>query len=580
MSNSNKPKRISRREALYAAAGTALAGAGVATAQQPVQRDALAQSDIEAAARLSGRTFTEAQRTQLARRLTGTRQSLQAIRAFELDARDSPAFHFDPRLPETPVPRGESSVRVSRAALPRFETGSMESLAFLSATELSRLIRARKVSSVQLTTLYLGRLKRIGPRLNCVVTLMEEQALAQAARADSEMANGKCRGPLHGIPWGAKDILATKGVRTTWGAKPYEKQVFDYDAAVVRRLDAAGAVLLGKLTTGELALGDLWFGGRTRTPWNPTQGSSGSSAGPGSATAAGLVGFAIGSETLGSIVSPSVVNGVTGLRPTYGRVSRHGAMALSWTMDKLGPMCRAVEDCALVLHAIHGPGPDEQDGSVADVPFRWEMKSSLKDLRIGFDPTAFDAPNRTPARKAAYAEVLRVLREELKLELIPVKLPAPNPAFDALAGLLIDAESAAVFTRLTECGELDTLAGPTWPLTFRAGALVPAADYLRATQVRTKLQQAMTASMAGIDCFVTVPFHGRTLSYTNVTGYPTLITRCGMVDGAPLSVEFVGGLYREDAILRLGLAYERTTPWHRQWPDTEKLPPLATSASP
>src|SRR5579862_5331121 len=301
----------------------------------------------------------------------------------------APAIVFDPVPPgmklqsEKRSAKNQGAPHVNSAA-PK----NLEDVAFYSVRQLGELVRAKKVSSMALTDMYLERLKRYDPLLKFVITLTTDRAHAKAKEADQEIAAGKYRGPLHGIPWGAKDLLAVKGYRTTWGAGGFENQMIDQDAAVVQRLDAAGAVLVAKLTLGALAEGDKWFGGMTRNPWNPQQGSSGSSAGPGSATAAGLVGFSIGSETLGSIVSPSVRCGVTGLRPTYGRVSRYGAMALCWTMDKLGPMCRGVEDCALVLSAIYGP--DGKDGTVADVPFQWNAALPLHSLRVGIDRASFD----------------------------------------------------------------------------------------------------------------------------------------------------------------------------------------------
>src|SRR5690606_8260421 len=290
-------------------------------------------------------------------------------------------------LPGMQLPAGRQPFRYTREEGAR-RPADLEQVAFWPVTRLAELIRSQQVMPSELTEMYLTRLKRYDPQLFAVVTLTEDRAREQAARLDAELRAGRYRGPLHGIPWGAKDLLATKGYPTTWGASPYREQIFDYDATVVEKLDAAGAILIAKLTMGALAQGDRWFGGMTRNPWHPVEGSSGSSAGPGSATAAGLVGFAIGTETLGSIVSPATRNGVTGLRPTYGRVSRHGAMALSWSMDKIGPMCRSVEDCALVLDAIHGT--DGRDPTVRDVPFKWEADRPLSEIRVGWFRPAFD----------------------------------------------------------------------------------------------------------------------------------------------------------------------------------------------
>ncbi len=581
-SGSKQAGGLNRRDVVKQLVAAGVAGAaGLAAAEpapEPGPEEAIAPADIAAADKVAGRSCTEAERALMAKSLGRTREGLKALRAGDLDSSVEPATHFEPRLPGTPVPRGRSGFKLSRGATPRYD-GNPESLAFATAVDLSRLLKARKVTSTALTKMYLERLKRFGPRLNCVVTLTEDLALAQAARADQEIAAGRYRGPLHGIPWGAKDLLATRGIPTTWGAKPYQGQVFDYDATAVRRLEEAGAVLLAKLSLGELAMGDVWFGGKTRNPWRPEKGSSGSSAGAGSAVAAGLVGFAVGSETLGSIVSPSVVNGVTGLRPTYGRVSRHGAMALCWTLDKLGPMCRGVEDCALALAGIHGP--DGLDGTVADVPFRWDPGADLSRLRVGLDTAAFDAAEKDAARGKIYGQALDTLRA-LGLILHPITLPAKTDAYDALAETIIAAESAASFARLTASGGLDLLVQQdedSWPNTFRVGSTIPAADYLQALRVRTRLQHAMKEALEEVDLYVTVPRTGPSLAYTNLTGYPTVVTRCGLHEGLPQSLEFVGGLYQEAAILRVALAYEQATPWHTQWPDTEKIPPLPVGSS-
>lgn len=575
-------KTVSRREFMKAAAlGVAAGAVGAEEAQaSPVgqgaaaqtQEEAITASDVAVSDKVAGRSHTPAEREQMARRLGAVRSSLKAARQAELPSGAELAVRFDPNLPGMEIPVGRSSFRISREPA-RPYSGNPESLAFATAVELSRLLQTRRITSMELTRMYLDRLKRFGPRLNCVVTLTEELALRQAERADREMAAGKPRSLLHGIPYGVKDLFATRGIPTTYGAQPFRDQVFESDSTVVARLEAAGAVLLAKLSMGELAMGDVWFGGMTRNPWRPATGSSGSSAGSGSATAAGLVGFAIGTETLGSIVSPSVVNGVTGLRPTFGRISRYGAMTLCWTMDKVGPMCRGVEDCALVLHALIGP--DGRDGTVTAAPFRWDPDSSLKGLRVGIDHAAFESAGRNEELKPVYAEALAVLKG-MGIQLRPVTLPS-LPVYQGLAGTIIQVESSAAFARLRESGRLSELAQQadgSWPNSFRVGSTIPAVDYLRAMQLRRQLQQEMAAALKEVDCYVTVPRTGPTIFYTNLTGHPTLVTRCGMANGLPVMIEFVGSLYREDAILRLGWAFERKTAWHRQWPDTERIPPL------
>ena len=326
---------------------------------------------IEQAEAIAGLEFTDEQREEMVRGLNRNVASYEAVRKLELPNSVVPAVRFDPVVPGVRPP--STAVRAAGERMRRSDPGrvtrpaDLEEAAFWPVTKLAELVRTRQVTSLELTRMYLDRLKRHGPTLECTITLTEERALEQARRADEEIAAGRYRGPLHGIPWGVKDLLAVKGYPTTWGAEPYVDQVIDMDAAAVRRLDEAGAVLVAKLTVGALAMGDVWYGGKTRNPWNLEQGSSGSSAGSAAATVAGLVGFSLGTETLGSIVSPSTRCGATGLRPTFGRVSRHGAMALSWSMDKIGPICRSVEDCALVFDAIHGA--DEHDPSSRDAPF-------------------------------------------------------------------------------------------------------------------------------------------------------------------------------------------------------------------
>jgi Asp-tRNA(Asn)/Glu-tRNA(Gln) amidotransferase A subunit family amidase len=498
-----------------------------------------------------------------------TRKKLLAMHARVIDPRTEPAIRFDPRLAGVTYPSGDSSCTLSDGPPPPYN-GDVRSLAFLSAVELSRLIQARKVSSVQLTELYLQRLDTIGRKLNAVVTLTRDLALAQARRADEELAAGKSRGPLHGLPYGAKDLLATNEIPTTWGVRPFENRVFDFDATVIKRLEAAGAVLCAKLSLGELAMGDVWFGGQTRTPWDPSKGSSGSSAGPAAAVAGGLVAFAIGSETMGSIVSPCMTNGVVGLRPTYGRVSRYGAMPLSRTMDKLGPMARGVEDCAMVLAAIEGPD-DLDPSAIGGIGFRWDATSDVTKLRIGYDIAVFEsiAKSKNPTKRALYEQALSTLRGIAHTDLIPVRLPDPKP-FAGIAGMVIGCESASSFTEMVHNGKVRELVqqhGGAWPNSFRSGSMIPASDYLRAMQIRTELMRAFHESMREVDVYVTIPYAGSTVYMTNSTGHPTLISRCGMLDGRPLMMELLAQPFREDAALRIALAYERATEWHKTWPN-------------
>jgi Asp-tRNA(Asn)/Glu-tRNA(Gln) amidotransferase A subunit family amidase len=410
------------------------------------------------------------------------------------------------------------------------------------------LVRTRKVSSAELTELYLDRLKRYDPALKCVVSLTEELARKQAAAADKEIAAGAYRGPLHGLPWGAKDLIAYPGYKTTWGAGHYKDQTLDETATVAERLDNAGAVLAAKTTLGALAMGDVWFGGTTRNPWNVKQGSSGSSAGSASAVAAGLVGFAIGSETLGSIVSPCTRCGVTGLRPTFGRVSRAGCMALSWTMDKVGPIARSVEDCALVFAAVHGA--DGKDPTAVDRPFDWPCKRPLTDLRVGYTGD----PDR---------DEVKVLKE-LGVKLVPVKLP---DAAVAPLRTILSVEAAAAFDDITRDGVTDGL-GALWPRTFREGRFVSAVDYLRMQRVRSRVMAEMAKTMEAVDLYV----GGNDLLLTNLTGHPTVVLPNGPTrSGSPTALTFTGRLWGETELLAVAKAYQDATGHHRKRPDMAKV---------
>jgi Asp-tRNA(Asn)/Glu-tRNA(Gln) amidotransferase A subunit family amidase len=401
--------------------------------------------------------------------------------------------------------------------------------------------------------------------LECVITFTEELALAQANRADKEIASGHYRGPLHGIPWGAKDLLSTTGIKTTWGAMPYKDQIIDVDATVVKRLKEAGAVLVAKLTMGALAWGDVWFDGKTKNPWNPEQGSSGSSAGSASATAAGLVGFSIGTETWGSIVSPSTRCGVTGLRPTYGRVSRYGAMALSWSMDKIGPICRSVEDCSLVFNAIYGP--DGKDFTVVNLPFNWDPALNLKDIRIGYLKKLFERKYRNKKNDEASIEAIR----SLGVELVPFDLP--ELPVNALS-FILNAEAAAAFDELTRSNRDDLLVRQikqAWPNSFRQARLIPAVEYIQANRIRTLLMEEMARKMKGIDVYIAPSFGGNNLLLTNLTGHPAVVVPNGFDEkGSPTSISFIGNLFEEAKTLRVAKAYQDVTDFHRKHPDLKK----------
>jgi Asp-tRNA(Asn)/Glu-tRNA(Gln) amidotransferase A subunit family amidase len=540
---------------------------------QAEEKGGLTRESVAQAAAIAGLRFDPEQEDMMLADLGDALGDYDAIRKLDLANSVAPALIFDPVLPGMKFESVRRPMRMSAAA-PLAAPKNLEDAAFYSLRQLGELIRTRKVSSLALTQMYLERLKRYDSLLLFAVTLTEERALAQAREADRDLARGKYRGPLHGLPWGAKDLLAVKGYRTTWGAAGFEDQYIDEDATVVQRLDAAGAVLVAKLTLGALALGDKWFYGMTRNPWKTDQGSSGSSAGPASATVAGCVAFSIGSETLGSISSPSTRCGATGLRPTFGRVPRTGAMALSWSMDKLGPICRYVEDDALVLAAI--AGADGHDRTAHDLPFNWDAALDLKTLRIGYLKADFDrepASDAKPEDKARRLEsktiddaALDVLRSKLSLKLTPVELP--KLPYGNMLTILVS-ESAAAFDQLTRSGRDKLLTSQTkddWPNSFRSSRFIPAVEYIQANRARTLAMEQMAALFKKVDVIVTPTFSAQLL-VTNLTGHPALILPNGFrADGTPTSLTFLGNLFGEAQICAVGRAYQQATEWHLRHP--------------
>ncbi len=525
--------------------------------------DPITANNIKSAERIIGLEFNPTERDSLLEGVMDNRANYQALREWPLDNSVVPALQFNP------IPAGASydSIQLPlefSPIKPVQRPADLEAVAFWSVRQLAELLRTRQVTSLELTTLYLERLKRYGPSLECVVTLTEELALEQARNADEEIAAGKYRGPLHGIPYGAKDLLAKKNYKTTWGAMPYKDQVIDADAAVIKRLEDAGAVLVAKLTLGALAWGDVWFGGKTRNPWNLEEGSSGSSAGPGSATAAGLVGFSIGTETRGSIVSPSTRNGVTGLRPTYGRVSRTGAMTLSWSMDKIGPMCRTVEDCALVFDALYGP--DGVDQTLVNLPFNYDHEVDFSKLTIGYLEDAFNEDYPNKGQDSLTLKVLRILGADL----VPITLP--EYPVESLA-FILSAEAAAAFDDLTRSGADDLLVRQikqAWPNRFRESRFIPAVEYIQANRIRYQLIQGMETFMQTVDLYVAPSFGGDNLLRTNLTGHPCVVLPNGFNDnGSPVSISFIGRLYDEGTILAVANAYQSALTLHPQHPDLD-----------
>ena len=600
----------------------AQAALGMSAPEAPIK---ITAAMIDNAAAVAGVHIADDQKAMLLDGLNNQLDDIREIRKLPLPNSVSPAFNFDPVPPGMVLDTARRPMRISEAPAVAFtDRGSSEAnaeeLAFLTVRELAELVRTKRVTSTTLTRMYLSRLKRFDPQLHFVITLLEDRALKQAAAADAEIAAGRYRGPLHGIPWGAKDLIAVAGAPTTWGAAGFADQHFADDAEVVKRLDHAGAVLVAKLTLGALAQGDLWgypagsgkAGGRTRNPWNPRQGSSGSSAGSASAVSAGCVAFALGTETLGSISSPSTRCGVTGLRPTFGFVPRTGAMALSWTMDKIGPITRSVEDCAIVLSTIHGP--DGQDRSVQPAAFNWDASFDWRTLRIGYIKSAFDAPV-VPELKAPSAsgdaemEAFRKRQQRVQaglaratydlqyataalsaitkmgVTLIPVEIP--KLPWGAMVPVL-EAEGAAAFDDLTRSGRDRLLAGQQpfdWPNNFRVARFYPAVDYVQSMRARMLGITAMAELFRTVDVIVT-PSQGAQLTATNLTGYPAVIVPNGLrgpdappspndVDGAvdnaggpgtPVSLTFLGNLYADARVAAFARAYQQRTGFQKLHP--------------
>ena len=573
---------------------------------------------IDDAAAIADVTIADDFKQMMLDNLNDQAKGYDQIYALHMPNSVQPSIVFDPLLPGVQLQVIREPMHISPApaiasqAIPK----NIEQLAFATVRDLAELMRTGKISSVALTEMYLERLKRYDSVLKFCVTVTENRAKAQAKEADREISAGRYRGPLHGLPWGAKDLLAVKGYPTTWGAGGFENQVIDENATVVDRLDKAGAVLMAKLTLGALAQGDVWFGGVTRNPWNPQQGSSGSSAGPASATAAGCVAFSIGSETLGSISSPSTRCGCTGLRTSFGLVPRTGAMALSWTMDKLGPICRAVEDCALVLDAIYGP--DGRDVTVKNAAFNWDATLDWTKLRVGylkadFEPKlAAEAPETTAepttitleeqkkrdeqkkrqefrkAREAYDRQFEQAALAKLKsmgVRLIPVEMPK-FPYWPMVT--MLTAESAAAFDELTRSGRdalLTSQKDYDWPNTFRTARFIPAVEYIQASRARRLAMDAVAKVFENVDVII-APTESEQLVITNLTGHPSVILPNGFRGadapkypsgdptsfqnaggpGTPTSLTFLGQLYGEAKLLAFAKAYQDATGFHLTHP--------------
>jgi Asp-tRNA(Asn)/Glu-tRNA(Gln) amidotransferase A subunit family amidase len=539
------------------------------------------------AMRLAGLEFTE---TELKAMVDAANQNLSRFeeqRAIHIPNDVSPPFHFSALVPGLEVHRTKLPLRLS-AAPPVKRPANVEEAAFWPVRHLAELLRTRQLTSVELTEMYLARLHRYNPKLNNVVTFLDDLAMAEAKRADAEIAAGRYKGPLHGIPWGAKDIISVKGFKTTWGSPAFKDQSFDYDASVVELLRDAGAVLIAKLSTGELASGDQWFGGQTMNPWNLTQGSSGSSAGPSSATAAGCVGFGIGSETSGSILSPSARCGLAGLRPTFGRISRYGVMTLSWTQDRLGPICRYAEDCAIVMQAI--ARPDGRDMSVSDIPFNWNAQLDVKKLRVGWIRESFDDLTNATVKENA-GRTLDTLRSIGIATFIPIVVPDMPGNINQLGG--IGVESTVFFDEHARAGRMKDARGGG-----RAnGRLVPAVEFLRAQRIRTMMMMKLAEATANVDVYVaasnnaggsgrgadpgtsttgvTTPVEPprpqtstqRHSTMANLACYPAINVPNGFSDtGSPTNVTFFARPFGEMELIALAKAYQDATGFHLRRP--------------
>ncbi|MFC1477021.1 amidase [candidate division KSB1 bacterium] len=529
------------------------------------ETDEITVDMVKTAEKMAGLAFPPEMRERFARELTQLRTTYKNLSDMNMGQETPPCLIFNP------IPPGYETIEPPRQPVETSSVsitlpGNDEDIAFLPVTHLSALIKTRQITSTDLTKLYISRIKRYDRQLNSVITLTERLALEQAQRADEEIAAGDYRGTLHGIPYGLKDLISVKGYPTTWGAEPYKNQIIDTDATVYTRLSAAGAVLVAKLASGALASSSsYWFGGETKNPWNTDQPAGGSSGGSGASVAAGLVAFALGTETQGSIMNPSGRCGITGLRPTFGRVSRHGIMPLSWSMDKVGPMCRSAEDCAIVLSAMYGP--DGYDMSVFDRPFEWKLSTDFSAIRAGYIETSGEqAGGRRSGQGEAAQTQQRQISERtldtLKSLGITVKtltLPESIQARDL--GFILHSESAAMFDRIVRDGSIDTMENSSRPYTFRVRRFVPAAEYIQANRARTRLLQELNEAIRDYDIIF-----GWSTGLTNHTGHPAITFNQGFVNGVPSGFRFNGNLFKEAEMLAIARAFQNRTDHHLQRP--------------
>ncbi|MDP2413278.1 amidase [Daejeonella sp.] len=527
---------------------------------QKFEEEKITVSLIKQAQKIIGLDFSDAEADTMLQDLERRRKGYAALRKLNISNSIAPALNFNPLPAGYRFPDQANYFKVSAQQNIKLPA-DREKLSFFTITQLAGLIQSKQITSVELTRFFINRVKKYDPVLLYAVSITEERAMKQARKADAEIAAGKYRGMLHGIPFGVKDLLATKDYKTTWGSVAYKDQKIDMDATVVTRLENAGAVLIAKMTLGELAMGDVWFGGKTKNPWDIKRGSSGSSAGSASAVAAGCLPFAIGSETLGSIVSPSTECGTTGLRPSFGRVSKHGAMALSWSMDKLGPITRSVEDCAIVFNAIQGV--DGKDLSAIAAPFNYtsQVGTSLKGTRIGYIRSEF----KLKYSNSSNDSITLVKLKELGAELIPFELPA-LPYGDML--IVLSAESGAAFQELSLSNRDDLLVRQdknAWPSGFRSAHFIPAVEYIQANRARALLIEQLNQKMKDIDLFV-APSFGMNLRATNLSGHPCVVLPNGFRNGLPGSITFTGQLFGEGKLLKVAQAYQKATVFNQNHP--------------
>ena len=526
-------------------------------------QDSISKADLSIAAKLMALEFKPAEIDSMYQSVRAGVVDIENMRKRSLPNSVAPSFAHSALLPGMKFNKQQVPVKWNIPANVSMPANKNQ-LAFFNVLQLASLIKNKKITSVELTQFYIDRLKKFSDTLECVISFTEELAMQQAKQADKEIAAGKYRGPLHGIPYGLKDLFAVKGTKTTWGAEPYKEQVIEADAFAYTQLKNAGAVLVAKFTLGALALGDYWYGGRTRNPWNLERGSSGSSAGSASATVAGLVPFAIGTETWGSILSPSTLCGASGFRPTFGSISRSGAMALSWSLDKIGPICRSAEDAAVVFYYMKGT--DGLDASAVEMPFNYTGKADFKTLRIGYAKNYF--PNNDTASNDW--KVLQTFKK-LGANVQPMVFPDSGVYHFNMMSIIIDAESAAAFDEFTRSGLDDMMTRQTkndWPNSFRGARFVPAVEYINANRHRTLLMQTINYVFDQYDVIITPSFaRGNQTAITNLTGHPAICVPNGFNrQNLPTSITFLGGLYKDAILLAVAKAYQDATGWDEEHP--------------